>query len=66
LLQKRLAEEITVLWFTATDLEKMHQASTSCLGISTSADLKQLDEANFSRSYLCLQAEITRTEIESE
>ena len=66
LLQKRLAEEITVMVHSATDLENAIQASNILFGNSTSADLKQLDEATFLEVFDGVpQGKIARTETES-
>ena len=66
LLQKRLAEEITVMVHSAEDLENAIKASNILFGNSTSADLKQLDEATFLDVFDGVpQTEIARTEIES-
>lgn len=66
LLQKRLAEEITVMVHSAADLEKAIQASTILFGNATSEDLKQLDEATFLEVFDGVpQATISKTEIEN-
>ncbi|RTY70527.1 tyrosine--tRNA ligase [Flavobacterium sp. LB2P53] len=66
LLQKRLAEETTVLVHSAEDLENAIKASNILFGNSTSDDLKQLDEATFLDVFDGVpQAEISRAEIES-
>lgn len=66
LLQKRLAEEITVMVHSKEDLENTIKASNILFGNSTSDDLKQLDEATFLDVFDGVpQAEITRTEIEA-
>jgi tyrosyl-tRNA synthetase len=65
LLQKRLAEEITVMVHSAEDLENAIKASNILFGNSTSEDLKQLDEATFLDVFDGVpQAEISRNEIE--
>jgi tyrosyl-tRNA synthetase len=65
LLQKRLAEEITVMVHAAADLENAIKASNILFGNSTSADLKQLDEATFLDVFDGVpQAEISINEIE--
>lgn len=46
-LQRRLAEEITVLVHSKTDLENAEKASAILFGRSTSEDLKTLDETTF-------------------
>ncbi|WP_396185200.1 tyrosine--tRNA ligase [Flavobacterium sp.] len=66
LLQKRLAEEITVMVHSSADLENAIQASNILFGNSTSDDLKQLDEATFLDVFDGVpQAEIAKSEIES-
>jgi tyrosyl-tRNA synthetase len=66
LLQKRLAEEITVMVHSSEDLENAIKASNILFGNSTSDDLKQLDEATFLDVFDGVpQAEITRNEIEA-
>ncbi len=66
LLQKRLAEEITVMVHSAEDLENAIKASNILFGNSTSDDLKQLDEATFLDVFDGVpQAEISRNEIEA-
>ena len=66
LLQKRLAEEITVMVHSAEDLENAIKASNILFGNSTSDDLKQLDEATFLDVFEGVpQAEISRKEIEA-
>ena len=47
ILQKRLAEEITTMVHSKTDLENAIKASKILFGNSTSADLKQLNEKTF-------------------
>lgn len=47
LLQKRIAEEVTLLVHTPEDLENAQRASQILFGKSTAEDLKQLDEATF-------------------
>jgi tyrosyl-tRNA synthetase len=65
-LQKRLAEEITIMVHSATDLENAIKASNILFGNSTSDDLKQLDEATFLDVFDGVpQAEISRNEIEA-
>lgn len=46
-LQKKLAEEITTMVHSQKDLDKAVKASNILFGKSTSADLKELDEATF-------------------
>jgi tyrosyl-tRNA synthetase len=66
LLQKRLAEEITVMVHSAADLDNAIKASNILFGNSTSNDLKQLDEATFLDVFDGVpQAEIALNEIES-
>jgi len=66
LLQKRLAEEITVMVHSAVDLENAIKASNILFGNSTSDDLKQLDEATFLDVFDGVpQAEITKNEMEA-
>ena len=66
LLQKRLAEEITVMVHSASDLDNAIKASSILFGNSTSADLKQLDEATFLDVFEGVpQAEISRTDLEA-
>jgi tyrosyl-tRNA synthetase len=66
LLQKRLAEEITVMVHSIEDLENAIKASNILFGNSTSDDLKQLDEATFLDVFDGVpQAEISRNEIET-
>jgi tyrosyl-tRNA synthetase len=65
-LQKRLAEEITVMVHSAADLENAIKASNILFGNSTSDDLKQLDEATFLDVFDGVpQAEIARNEMEA-
>ena len=66
LLQKRLAEETTVMVHSAEDLENAIKASNILFGNSTSDDLKQLNEATFLDVFDGVpQAEISRNEIEA-
>ena len=66
ILQKRLAEEITVMVHSAEDLENAIKASNILFGNSTSDDLKQLDEATFLDVFEGVpQAEVSRNEIET-
>ena len=66
LLQKRLAEEITVMVHSAADLEKAIQASAILFGNATSEDLKQLDEAMFLEVFDGVpQATVSKTEMEN-
>ncbi|MFV8441079.1 tyrosine--tRNA ligase [Flavobacterium sp. LB2P44] len=65
-LQRRLAEELTVFVHSAEDLENAIKASNILFGNSTSDDLKQLDEATFLDVFDGVpQTEISRNEIES-
>ena len=66
LLQKRLAEEITVMVHSALDLENAIKASNILFGNATSDDLKQLDEATFLEVFDGVpQANISKQEIET-
>jgi tyrosyl-tRNA synthetase len=66
LLQKRLAEEITIMVHSADDLENAIKASNILFGNSTSDDLKQLDKATFLDVFDGVpQAEIAREAIET-
>lgn len=66
LLQKRLAEEITVMVHSSDDLENAIKASNILFGNSTSDDLKQLDEATFLDVFDGVpQAEISSSEVEA-
>ena len=66
LLQKRLAEEITVMVHSKDDLENAIKASGILFGNATSDDLKQLDEATFLEVFDGVpQAEVSRNEIET-
>ncbi|GGX18448.1 tyrosine--tRNA ligase [Aquimarina muelleri] len=47
ILQKRLADEVTVIVHSQEDLDNAIKASNILFGKSTSADLKELDEATF-------------------
>ncbi len=47
ILQKRLADEVTVIVHSQEDLDNAIKASAILFGKSTSADLKDLDEATF-------------------
>lgn len=65
LLQKRLAEEITVAVHSKEDLDNALQASAILFGKSTSEDLKKLDEKTFLDVFEGVpQAEISASEIE--
>ena len=66
LLQKRLAEEITVMVHSTEDLENAIKASNILFGNSTSDDLKQLDDATFLDVFDGVpQAEVSKNEIET-
>ena len=66
LLQKRLADEITVMVHSAEDLENAIKASGILFGNATADDLKQLDEATFLEVFDGVpQAEIAKNEIET-
>ncbi|PKD20668.1 tyrosine--tRNA ligase [Salegentibacter salinarum] len=64
-LQKTLAEEITVMVHSREDYENAVKASEVLFGKSTAADLKSLNEATFLDVFEGVpQAEIAKTEIE--
>ena len=66
-LQRRLAEEVTLLVHGKTELEKAIQASNILFGNATADDLKQLDEATFLEVFDGVpQAEISRNDISNE
>ncbi|MGZ9676939.1 tyrosine--tRNA ligase [Flavobacterium sp. GNP001] len=66
LLQKRLAEEITILVHSTADLENAIKASSILFGNSSADDLKQLDVATFLDVFDGVpQAEIARNEVEA-
>ncbi len=66
LLQKRLAEEITVMVHSQADLENAIKASGILFGNATADDLKQLNEATFLEVFDGVpQAEIAKAEIEA-
>ena len=66
ILQKRLAEEITVMVHSRQDLENAQRASNILFGKSTSEDLKELDEKTFLDVFDGVpQAEIAMSEIEN-
>jgi tyrosyl-tRNA synthetase len=66
LLQKKLAEEITVFVHSQEEYEKAVKASTILFGNSTSEDLKQLDSQTFLDVFDGItQAEISRVELEN-
>ncbi|MDD5150561.1 MAG: tyrosine--tRNA ligase [Flavobacterium sp.] len=65
-LQRKLAEELTVFVHSKEDLENAIKASGILFGNATSEDLKQLNEATFLEVFDGVpQAEIARTEIEA-
>lgn len=65
-LQKRLAEEITVAVHSQEDLDNAIAASNILFGKSTSDDLKKLDEKTFLDVFDGVpQAEISKTDLES-
>src|SRR5690554_5571437 len=65
-LQKRLADEITVMVHSREDLENAVRASDILFGKSTSEDLKKLDEKTFLDVFEGVpQAEVAREEIEN-
>ena len=66
LLQKRLAEEITIMVHSAADLENAIKASGILFGNATAEDLKQLDEATFLEVFDGVpQAEIAKSDLEA-
>ncbi len=66
MLQRKLAEEITVFVHSQEELEKAIKASDILFGNATADDLKQLDEVTFLEVFEGVpQAEISRTDIES-
>ena len=66
ILQKRLAEEVTVMVHSRDDLENAVRASSILFGNSTSADLKSLDAHTFLEVFEGVpQAEISKAEISS-
>ena len=65
-LQKKLAEEITVFVHNKEELEKAIQASNILFGNSTAEDLKKLDEATFLEVFDGVpQAEIAKADLEN-
>ncbi|AXB55559.1 tyrosine--tRNA ligase [Flavobacterium fluviale] len=65
-LQKKLAEEITVFVHNREELEKAIQASNILFGNSTAEDLKRLDEATFLEVFDGVpQAEIAKADLEN-
>jgi tyrosyl-tRNA synthetase len=66
LLQKKLAEEITVFVHSKEEYEKAVKASNILFGNSTSDDLKQLDSQTFLDVFDGItQAEISKTDLEN-
>ena len=64
-LQKRLAEEITIMVHSAEDFRRVVQASNILFGKSTSDDLKELDSETFLEIFEGVpQAEISAGELE--
>jgi tyrosyl-tRNA synthetase len=64
-LQRKLAEEVTILVHTKAALEKATQASNILFGNVSADDLKQLDSATFLEVFEGVpQADITKSEIE--
>ncbi|WP_395057684.1 tyrosine--tRNA ligase [Flavobacterium sp.] len=65
-LQRKLAEEITILVHGKEELEKAIKASNILFGNSTSNDLKELDAATFLEIFDGVpQAEISKSDIET-
>ena len=65
-LQRKLAEEVTILVHGKAELDKAIQASNILFGNATADDLKQLDEATFLEVFDGVpQAEISRNDIDS-
>lgn len=65
ILQKRLAEEITVMVHSQEDLDNAIRASNILFGKSTSEDLKKMNEKTFLDVFEGVpQAEISRSELE--
>ena len=66
ILQKKLAEEITVMVHSQDDLDNALKASSILFGKSTSEDLKKLDEKTFLDVFDGVpQAEISKSELEN-
>ena len=66
ILQKRLAQELTIFVHSELELEKAIQASNILFGNSSAADLKQLDAATFLEVFDGVpQAEITKLDLEN-
>ena len=65
-LQKRLAEEITVFVHSQEELDKAIQASNILFGNATSEELKALDEATFMEVFQGVpQAEVAASELQA-
>ncbi len=65
-LQKRLAEEITVFVHSKEELEKAIQASAILFGNASADDLKKLDETTFLEVFEGVpQAEVSRNDLEN-
>jgi tyrosyl-tRNA synthetase len=65
-LQKKLAEELTVFVHSAAELEKVIKASNILFGNATAEDLKQLDEVTFLEVFDGVpQAEIASKDLEN-
>ncbi|WP_046756320.1 tyrosine--tRNA ligase [Kordia jejudonensis] len=65
LLQKKLAEEVTILVHSKEDLDNAQKATNILFGKSTADDLKQLDEQTLLEVFEGVpQAEIVRADIE--
>ena len=65
-LQKRLAEELTVMVHSQDDLDNVQKASNILFGKSTSEDLKNLNEKTFLDVFEGVpQAEISKSELEN-
>jgi tyrosyl-tRNA synthetase len=66
ILQKKLAEEITIFVHSKEELEKAIQASNILFGNSTADDLKKLDEKTFLEVFDGVpQAEIAKADLEN-
>ncbi len=66
ILQKKLADEVTVIVHSQEDLDNAIKASNILFGKSTSADLKDLDEATFLDVFDGVpQAEISKSRIDA-
>jgi tyrosyl-tRNA synthetase len=64
-LQRRLAEEVTIFVHGKFELEKAIEASNILFGNASAADLKQLDEATFLEVFEGVpQAELSKSEVE--